>query len=332
MKKLKMGILTAGGIAHMMAKTVQVMEEAEVVAVAARDGHRAAEFAATYKIPRSYGSYEALVEDPEVELVYVASPHSHHYEHARLCLEHGKHVLCEKAFTANAAQARALTALAREKGLFLMEAVWTRFLPLAETLKSLLEEERVIGNVRLVTADLGFPLSHVERMREPALAGGALLDLGIYPLTFASMVLGDRVVQASGTCVKTPLGVDEKNGILLTYESGALAVLHSCMTAQLDCRGVICGEKGFLTVGEINNWTEIVQYDLDRREVRRIPRPQQITGYEYEVLEARRQIAAGAVESPRMPHCESIRLMELMDSLREQWGIRFPFEQEENKK
>ncbi len=325
MEKLRMGIFTAGNIACQMGRTVAAMDEVECVAVAARDEGRAAEFAKKYGFRRAYGSYEALAEDPEVELVYIGSPHSHHYEQAKLCLEHGKHVLCEKAFTANAAQAKELAALARERGLFLMEAVWTRFMPLAKTLRSLLDRG-AIGQVRLVTADLGFPLSHIPRMRQPELAGGALLDLGIYPLTFASMVLGGRVTDARGVCVKTELGVDEQNSITLTYQGGALAVLHSSMTAQLDCRGVIAGTEGYLAVDQINNWTGISQFDKNGVFIERIPRPDQISGYEYEVRECLRCIREGLTESPVMPLAESIRLMELMDGLRKDWGIRFPFE------
>ena len=325
MEKLKMGIFTAGNIAGQMAATVARMDSVELVAVAARDRARAEEFAAKYGAKRAYGSYEALAEDPEVELVYIGSPHSHHYEQTMLCLDRGKHVLCEKALAANAAQARAMTRAARERGLFLMEAVWTRFLPLAKTLRELLEGD-AIGRVRLVTGNLGWPLSHIERMRKPELCGGALLDLGIYPLTFASMVLGGDVVSTVGACVKTELGVDERNSMTLTYRDGAMAVLHSSMTTALDCRGVITGEKGYIAVDELNCWTGLSQYDTAHRLVRHIPAPPQVSGYEFEVEECLRCVRAGQVESPVMSHAESIRLMELMDAFRKNWGIKFPFE------
>jgi len=326
MEKLKLGIFTAGNIASQMAATVAKMDTVELVAVAARDEGRARDFAEKYGARRAYGSYEALAEDPEVELVYIATPHSHHYEQTMLCLEHGKHVLCEKAFAANADQAKAMCARAKEKGLFLMEAVWTRFLPLAKTLRELLEGGE-IGEVRLVTADLGWPLSHIERMQKPELCGGALLDLGIYPLTFASMVLGGDVADRVGACVKTELGVDERNSMTLIYENGAMAVLHSGMTTALDCRGVITGTKGYIAVDEINCWTGLTQYDTAHHVVRRIPAPEQISGYEFEVEECLRCIRAGELESPVMTHAESIRLMELMDAFRKDWGIRFPFEE-----
>ena len=184
---MKLGILGAGGIASTMAKTVAEMKGVEVYAVAARDLERARVFAQKYEVKKAYGSYEEMLADDEVELVYIATPHSHHYLHAKMCLEAGKHVLCEKAFTVNAEQAQKLFDLAKEKKLLITEAIWTRYMPSRKMINDIIESG-VIGEVTAVTANLSYTVSHVERIRKPELAGGALLDVGVYPINFASMV------------------------------------------------------------------------------------------------------------------------------------------------
>lgn len=177
---MKVGIIGAGNIAGSMAATLNAMEEAVCYAIASRDLKKAEDFAEKYGIEKAYGSYEELVEDREVDIVYIATPHSHHYEHAKLCIEHGKHVLCEKAFTVNAAQAEELFKLAAEKKVLITEAIWTRYMPYRKVVNDLLAED-VIGEVCTLTANLCYPISQVERIIRPELAGGALLDGGIYP-------------------------------------------------------------------------------------------------------------------------------------------------------
>ena len=190
---LKVGILGAGGIACAMAKTISQMPSACCFAVASRDLEKARKFAEKWGIKKAYGSYEEMLSDPGVDLVYVATPHSHHYPHVRLCLEHGKHVLCEKAFTVNAAQARELFRIAKDKRLLLTEAMWTRYLPMRGTINEVLRSG-IVGKPWLLTANLGYMISDVERLKEPSLAGGALLDVGVYPLNFAAMVFGNDPV------------------------------------------------------------------------------------------------------------------------------------------
>ena len=216
---MKLGILGAGGIASTMAKTVAEMKGVEAYAVAARDLERARVFAQKYEVKKAYGSYEEMLADDEVELVYIATPHSHHYLHAKMCLEAGKHVLCEKAFTVNAAQAEKILRLAEEKKLLLTEAIWTRYMPSRDMINKLIEDG-VIGEVTSLTANLGYELSQVKRIWNPKLAGGALLDVGIYPLNFASMVLGDDVEETLSSCVKFDSGVDAQNSIILKYKNG----------------------------------------------------------------------------------------------------------------
>lgn len=322
---LRVGILGAGKIAGIMARTLREMENVQAWAVASRERERAEEFARTYGIERAYGSYEELVEDPAVDLIYVATPHSHHAEHCLLCIEHGKPVLCEKAFTANAAQARQVLARAEERGVFLTEAIWTRYMPSRRMIDDLIGEG-TLGEVVSLTANLGYPLTHVERIMEPALAGGALLDIGIYPLNFASMVLGDEVEDVTSACIKTSTGVDAQSSIVLRYRDGKMATLHTTVLAATEQYGIIYGTKGYLIAHNINNIDRISLFGPDRSLRREITVPKQITGYEYEVEACRRALETGALECPEMPHAQTLRMMEQMDALRRDWGVRYPFE------
>lgn len=200
---MKFGILAPGGIARKMAEAAGQIEEIELCAVGSRDYGRAKAFAEEWGFRKAYGSYEELAEDPEVELIYVASPHSHHYQHTKLCLEHGKHVLVEKAFTVNTAQAEELIGIAREKGLLLAEAFWSRYMPTRTMVEDLIAQG-TIGEVKAVTADFGAPLSHVERLWNPELAGGALLDMGVYPLNFALLILKSEIKEIHSSAVLSP--------------------------------------------------------------------------------------------------------------------------------
>lgn len=326
---MKVAILGAGNIARSMAAAVKGLGDlVTAYAVASRDLAKAEAFAREWGFQKAYGSYEEMAEDPEVDLVYVATPHSHHYAHAKLCIERGKAVLCEKAFTMNASQARELAALAREKGVLLAEAIWTRYMPSRKMIDDLVAGGAV-GKVTSLQANLGYVLDHVERMRRPELAGGALLDLGVYPINFASMVFGTRVKRVTATCVKLDTGVDAQDSITLEYEDGRMAYLYATMLAQSDREGVINGDKGYIEVQNINNCEEIRVFDLDRKMTARYEVPAQINGYEYEVLACRDALARGALECPQMPLDETIRIMELMDEIRAGFGIVYPGEENE---
>lgn len=322
---MKFAILAPGKIAHSMARAVSEIEKIECYAVASRDYGRAADFAEQWGFEKAYGSYEELARDPQVELVYVASPHSHHYEHARLCLEHGKHVLVEKAFTVNARQAKKLIQLSEEKGLLLAEAIWTRYMPSRKMIDELLAEG-VLGNVTSLTANLGYILPHVERMQSPELAGGALLDLGVYPINFALMAFQGAVKEVNASAIMSPRGVDWMNSITLTFADGKMAVLHSDMLAQTDRQGVISGDKGYLEVQNINNCEEIRVFNLERKMTACYQVPPQINGYEYEVLSCIKAIEEGRTECEEMPHSQILLVMELLDTIREQWGMVYPCE------
>lgn len=322
---MKIGILGAGGIARVMAETINGMDEAQCYAVAARDLGRAQKFAEEFGVEKAYGSYEEMLQDPLVELVYIATPHSHHYEHVKLCLEHGKHVLCEKAFTANAAQAEEILKMAEEKGLLLTEAIWTRYMPMRKTIDEVVASG-IIGKITSLSANLGYVIEQNERIHAPELAGGALLDLTVYPLNFASMVFGDDIVKVDASCVKIDTGVDGQDNVMLTYRDGKMATLYTTIHAQTDRRGMINGSLGYIEIENINNYESMKVYDLDRKVIASYEAPKQITGYEYEVRAAIRAIREGKTECEEMPHAETIKMMKLMDRIRSDFGIVFPFE------
>lgn len=322
MNQIKFGILGAGGIAQKMASTIAEMPEVMSYAVAARDLARAQEFADKFGIAKAYGSYEEMLADPELKLVYVATPHSHHYEHIKLCLEAGKNVLCEKAFTINAKQAEEVIAVAESKGLLLAEAIWTRYMPLSKKINELIAAD-AIGKVNSLTANLGYSISNIERIWNPALAGGALLDLGVYTLNFASMVLGKNIKVINSSSTYFDSGVDSQNSITIQFEEGPIAMLFSNALSVTNREGIIYGDKGYMVIENINNPEKIRIYNLDYKLIEEYEAPAQITGFEYEVLACIKAIEAGKTECEDMPHAEIIRIMKLMDGLRAEWGVRY---------
>ena len=326
---MKLGILGAGFIAHVMADTVRRMQaaghgEVELYAVAVREEDRARDFARQYGMPCAFGSYEAMLQDPAVDFVYIATPHSHHYSHIRLCVDHGKPVLCEKAFTVNARQADDVLRRARARGVLVTEAIWTRYQPMRRMLDEVLQSG-VIGRPQLLTANLGYAMTQNRRIVDPALAGGALLDVGVYALNFAEMVFG-RADGVQGLCTKHETGVDLTDSITLTWADGRAAHLTAAANAVTDRYGAVYGTDGYLLVENINNPQKITVFDGHNRPVRELPCPPQLTGYEYELLETVRCLEQGLVECPSMPHAETVHMMEVMDHLRAQMGIVYPCE------
>lgn len=326
---MKMAILGAGGIAGTMASTIAKMDGVERYAVASREYEKAKAFADKYGFEKAYGSYEDMVSDPEIDLVYVATPHSHHCMCTKLALNAGRNVLCEKSFAVNEKQAREMIELAESRNLLLTEAIWTRYMPSRKMISELIESGR-IGEVRTVSANLGYKIDMNDRMKNPALAGGALLDLSVYTLNFASMVLGDDVRRISASEVKTETGVDGQDNIMIEYHDGRMASLFTTMYTLTDRMGLICGRDGYIQVENINNPQQIRIYSNDRRSpeiVESINVPEQITGYEYEVLSCMRAIEEGRTECPEMPHSQTVTIMHQMDEIRAQWGLKFPCEQ-----
>ncbi len=316
-----------GKIAGVMAGTIKKMKNVKCHGVASRSEERAQKFAEEYGIKVAYTSYEEMVLDDKIDLIYIATPHSEHYANMKLCIENGKNVLCEKAFTANAAQAEEILALAREKGVFVAEAMWTRYMPMLTTIKGIINSG-IIGEPTMLTANLGYPVSDKKRLTDPALAGGALLDLGVYTLNFASMIFGREIEKTESSCILTDLGVDASESITLKYKDGRMAVLNCTMNAVSDRRGVVYGPKGYIVIENINNFESVTVYDTGYKPGKPVKAPRQITGYEYEVYSCLEAIEKGEKECWEMPHEETLRIMRQMDGLRADWGVVFPFEKE----
>lgn len=322
---MKIGILGAGRIAVTLAETMNKMPEVECYGVASRDLEKAKIFAKEHGFQHAFGSYEGMLADENVELVYIATPHSHHYGHMKMCLEAGKHVLCEKSFTVNEKQAAEIFRIAEEKNLLVTEAIWTRYMPSRKIINDLLDQ-KVIGDVRKMTANLNYPLLDKERIVKPELAGGALLDVGIYPLNFAYMHFGDQVKKITSAVEMTDAGVDGENAMILQYEDGKMAVLNSGIHGKSDSEGVFYGSAGCMIVENINNPESVKVYDTERNLVREIKVPEQISGYEYEITETISCIKEGKLECPSMPHEETLKMMRVMDGLRADWRMKYPEE------
>lgn len=325
---MNIGILGAGNIAGTMAETIRMMagngEDVSLYAIGSRSERKAESFAMKNGCNRAYGSYEDLLRDPNVDLVYIATPHSEHYINMLLCLNYNKPVLCEKSFTANADQARKITTLAELKKIPLSEAIWTRYMPMRKIINDVLSSG-AIGIPRTITANLSYNVYKNERLHRPDLAGGALLDVGIYPINFAEMVFG-HADGVNATAIMSEDGVDETDSITLTWDDGRAAVLTAGIKAISDRSGIIYGDEGYAVVDNINNPERIRIYDLSRENVKTIEAPNRLTGYEYEIREMHRIIEEEEIECPSMPHDESVHIMEVMDHIRAQIGYKFPFE------
>lgn len=327
MRRWNIGLMGAGNIAGAMAATIKRMKGVTLYGIASRTEEKAAAFAKQYGVKKAYGSYEAMVGDDKVDLVYIATPHSEHYDNAMLCIRHKKPVLCEKAFTANAGQAREVLQYAEKEKVFVTEAIWTRYMPMVDMIRDVINGG-LIGRPMLLYANFGHSLEHIQRMYDPALAGGSLLDLGVYPISFAFLFFGTNIAKVSSFCTYTETGVDRQETITIQYTDGKVANLMASQCCISDKRGVIQGSEGFMVVENINNYESFTVYDKDGKKILCRKAPKQISGYEYEVMACMQALRKGELECPQMPHAETIRVMEFMDSLREEWGIVYPFEKE----
>ncbi len=322
---MNIAILGAGRIAQIFTKAISGADGATCYAVAARDVDRARKFAEEFGYQKYYGSYEEMLSDPEVELVYVATPHSHHYEHMKLCIEHKKPILCEKSFTVNAAQAKEIIELAAKNNVFVAEAIWTRYMPSRQMINDIVNSG-VIGKVSTITANLDYAITDKERMVKPELAGGSLLDVGVYCLNFAVMHMGKDIDRIESTVVMTDAGVDAQESMTVVYKDGRMAVLTSGMYARSDRKGIFYGEKGYIIVENINNPQSISVFDDEDNLIKKYDVPEQINGYEYELIECMDCVKKGLLEAKSMPLSETVYIMELMDGLRADWGLKYPME------
>lgn len=325
MAKLKVGILGAGRIAATMADTITKMKTAECYAVASRSMEKAMEFASLHHVTKPFGSYEEMLADKDLELVYIATPHPFHFEQAKMCIDAGKPVLLEKPFCVNAKEAEELLAYAKEKNVFITEAMWIRYMPMYETILKVLKSG-AIGEPRLITANLGYPMLHKERLLKPELAGGALLDVGIYPLNFADMVNDAAITDIQSAAIMTADGVDAHDSITIRYADGSMAVLNTSMQTVSDRKGIIQGTEGVMIIENVNNFESLTVYDKDYKKKVFKKAPKQISGYEYEVEACRKALKRKKKECEQMPHEVTMKMMKQMDCIREQIGLVYPFE------
>lgn len=324
--KFRWGILAPGNIARKFVTGVQALADHEVVAVGSREQARADAFADEFGIRNRHASYEALAADPEVDAIYVATPHAFHKENTLTCLRAGKHVLCEKPFTINAAEAQVIINEARQRKLFLMEAMWTRFIPLMVEVRRLIADG-AIGNVRMVTADFGYRAGFRPESRafDPALGGGALLDVGVYPISLASMLLGtpDRI---TGLAELGQTGVDEQSACILGYPGGQLAVLYTAIRTSTPQEAVIMGETGMIRIHPPFWIPKQMTLTSAGRGAQELEIPYEGNGYNYEAAEVANCVRTSKLESDIMPLDESLSILQTMDALRAQWGMRYPME------
>jgi predicted dehydrogenase len=324
--KIRWGILGTGTIARQFAAGLRHVEGAELVAVGSRSSQTADAFAAALGVPRRYASYDDLAADPDLDVVYIATPHPFHRENSLQCLQAGKAVLCEKPFTVNAQEAAAVINLARERGLFLMEAMWTRFLPLFTRLRELMAQG-VLGELRLLQVDFGFRagFNPQGRLFDPQLAAGALLEVGVYNLSLASLLWG-RPGRIHSAAYLGETGVDEQSAVILSYAKGRLAMLSSAIRLNTPQEALLIGTDGWLKIH--TSWWKATAMTLAvaGQAPQLIEVPFAGNGYNYQADEVGRCLRAGRLESSVMPLDETLAIMETLDEIRRQWGLRYPVE------
>jgi len=322
-KPVRWGILGTGKIARAFATALQDVPDAVLAGVASRSLDKADAFAAEFRAGAAYGSYEALAQADGIDLVYVATPHPQHASNALLALGAGKGVLVEKPFTMNAREAEQLIALARANKLFLMEAMWTRFMPALAEVKRLIAAGE-IGSVQQVVADFGFTANFgpEHRVFNPELGGGALLDLGIYPLSIAASLLGP-VLEVKAQAIMGPTGVDVQTGFTMKHASGAMSACSCSFLARTPGELTVSGSRGHIRMNTMFHRARSITVALDDGSTRTIATPYLGNGYVHEVIEAQRCWREGLIESPGMTHDETLALMRVMDEIRRQIGLRY---------
>ncbi len=325
MIKTRWGILGPGKIAHKMAQDLTNIPEAEIYAVGSRSLDRARAFADTYQIPQAFGSYQELATCEEVDVIYIATPHDGHFENTLMCLGNKKAVLCEKPLAINGRQAHQMIEESRQQQVFLMEAIWTRFLPQTHYVLDIIRQG-MIGEVHSVKADFGFPAPYDPsgRLFNPDLGGGALLDIGIYPLFLSLLILG-KPSDIKASAVMAPTGVDVEHGILLNYGNNSCAHLHATLRNQTRSEAFIYGTEGYIQIH--TRWHEPPgTVTLVRRGERPVVKdfPDSSNGYRHEALEVMACLQQGKIESDQLPHQFSRDLMELLDAVRVRMGLVYP--------
>lgn len=323
--KIQWGIISTGNIARKFASALKILPDANLLAVASRAHNSAQSFAKAFDVPRAYDSYEALADDPDIHAVYIATPHTLHHKNSIMCMRRGKAVLCEKAFAINAREAREMVSVAREEGVFLTEAMITRHVPLLKKVMQWVREGR-IGEVRMVRASRcsrgEFPPG--ARHLNPALGGGSLLDVGVYPISFAFQVFGKPPVASNGLGHIGPEGSDEQGVALLQYDRGEIADLSFALRTNAVDEAYIFGTDGYIKIFDrfaVPTKAVLVQ---DEKVVDTIEEAIVGNALNYEAAEVMRCMREGLRESLYMPLEESVQIMEVMDTIRAGWGLRYP--------
>lgn len=329
-RSIRWGIFGAGHIAHKLSEAVMQTPDVELVAVASKTPGKAQNFALKYDI-ESHESYEELARREDIDVIYIATTHNFHYENALLALSHNKNVLLEKPFTVNAVQSRELTQIASEKQLFLMEAIWVRFLPSIRKLKSQIQNG-IIGKIRHLDISFGVfaKPEYIGRLKDPHLAGGVTLDMGIYPITFANFILGDLPRDINSHVVMSDTGVDELATYHFRYASECLVTICTSFNLATKNQALIYGSKGYI---EFPNFQQGRSYSIythngtsEITSHQTIAETHHDNGFVYQVEEVADCIRSGKLESETIPIAETNATMELMDRLRSSWGLSYPFE------
>jgi dihydrodiol dehydrogenase / D-xylose 1-dehydrogenase (NADP) len=325
-EKIRWGILGCGYIARAFAKSLLMIPDATLVAVASRTPRKAKEFADEFRLTRWFKTYEELLQDPKIDIVYIATTHNFHFDNMRLCLNYDKHIVCEKPFTLNERSAREIFRTAKRKKLFVLEAMWTRFLPAIVELQKKLREE-VIGEIHKVQADfwINIPYDANHRLYAKKLAGGALLDLGIYPLTFADIVFNTAPIRITSRAILGKSGVDEASYYLLEYKGNRVAQLSSSCRAAAPHRATIIGTKGYIEVPDFFHPQEFTINHAGGKS-QRVKAPYKVNGYIHEAIEAMQCLRAGSDESKIMSHAKTLEILKLMDAMRAEWKLKYPGE------
>ena len=322
MDVMKIGVLGSGDIAHRISRALINVKEVELYCVASRHRENAEKLAAEYGYTRVHGTYEDVIADPEVDLVYIGLLHPQHYPYAMKCLEAGKPVLCEKPFTLNLSRARTLVEGFESSGLFLGEALWTRFLPAKQFVDGVLASGQ-LGRIVLLDVNMVCNIAHLDRMVNPEKGGGALLDLGVYALNFVDMFMGLEGCEMTSLCAKHPSGVDDTDVVTFRHPGGALASCKISMSGCGNPKGVIYGTRGRLEVSDVMNFARAEVYDAEGNLTQTFCLDPNHTGYEYEFLACREALLSGGKELEEMPHRATIGLMQWYDTLCGSWGIRY---------
>jgi len=322
--KIKWGILATGDIARKFATGLQLLPDAEIIAVGSRSQKGADEFAGKFGIPHRHASYEALANDPEVEVIYVATPNSLHKDNCLMCLEAGKAVVCEKPFMVNAHEATLVANVARKLQKFLMEAMWTRFIPAVQQARAWVDSGE-IGEVRMVEAGFGYREEKSTTAVDHALAGGSLLDVGVYPLAIADLAFG-RPPERIASFAHVAHGIDEQAAFILGYSGGGLALLHSAVRTRTFSDAHIMGDQGMIRLHGPFWRSQKVSLLKPGRDELMVDCPITGNGYNYEAAAVMDCLRSGNLEHPLMPLSKTIEIMEIMDEIRDQWGLYYPME------